>query len=653
MKVSIDSWAWIDKADLTTTQLHALRSQLTILPRYADENGSGPILLYTETDESFGMAREYYLARRKASHAVEFLLREPERVAGYPRFVGTLREDQERAAGAILRELGSGRLGGILRAAPAFGKTVVCCAMMARLQVRTLIVLHKEFLLDQWTDRIARFLPDAEVGRIQGGVCELAGRHIVLATVQSLAQHPYGPDVYAWPDLLVADECFPGGTEVSTPRGPCRIEDLRVGDEIWSAAGLDVVGEAGSRIVPSYDLRLLRFGSGNEVVCTRDHPFLSREGWVSAGDLNEGSEVLSYAGCIDAMRGHGNPSSEADEKSLLLSYLLPELDQGDGVVENGEAFEKHVPVGALGIGVDHGVRSSEEGRLPAWLRVAGVSIPERTDLDRLGIRCHDRAGGVEVFNLRVRRHPSFVLHNSGALVHNCHRMGAATWSQVPPLFSTKWRIGASATPRRKDGADDCFLWHIGPVLYAATDQRLPVTVKRVWSKFRMLSPSFSPSRLIARALMLQLLTSSTERNVLIVDQLVRAAEAGRKILVLSERLQHLDRLDRMFRTEWRVRFGTEPPSVGYYVGGQSRQERLDAEECRLIFATTQLASEGLDIPALDTLLLATPTSDVEQIAGRIQRPHPGKKSPILIDIYDDGVPQLRQVAKGRAQTYPS
>jgi superfamily II DNA or RNA helicase len=120
--------------------------------------------------------------------------------------------------------------------------------------------------------------------------------------------------------------------------------------------------------------------------------------------------------------------------------------------------------------------------------------------------------------------------------------------------------------------------------------------------------------------------------------------------VLSERLAHLEDIEKAIGRLWPA--GVEKlPTIDYYVGGRSEKEREIAAKARVILATSQFASEGLDIPALDTLVLGTPMSDVEQAVGRILRPFEGKKPPIVVDIRDDRVPLFRGLGDKRDRLY--
>lgn len=116
----------------------------------------------------------------------------------------------------------------------------------------------------------------------------------------------------------------------------------------------------------------------------------------------------------------------------------------------------------------------------------------------------------------------------------------------------------------------------------------------------------------------------SERNNLIIEKIRELVDEDRKILLLSDRRDHLSLLENMIGTYC---------SVGYYIGGMKESELIEAEKAQLILGTYAMASTGLDIPDLDSLILASPKSDIEQSVGRILR----KKHAItkrIIDICD-------------------
>jgi superfamily II DNA or RNA helicase len=90
--------------------------------------------------------------------------------------------------------------------------------------------------------------------------------------------------------------------------------------------------------------------------------------------------------------------------------------------------------------------------------------------------------------------------------------------------------------------------------------------------------------------------------------------------------------------------------VAAYLGGMKASDREDAERADLIIGTYSMAQEGLDIPRLDTLFLASPKTNVTQAIGRILRPHSDKKKPVVLDFIDN-VGMLKGFARKRKKQY--
>jgi len=77
--------------------------------------------------------------------------------------------------------------GGLLDVEPGKGKTVMALNIISKLRKKTLVIVHKTFLMNQWIERIQTFLPDAKIGRIQGNIIDIEGKDIVLGMLQSLS----------------------------------------------------------------------------------------------------------------------------------------------------------------------------------------------------------------------------------------------------------------------------------------------------------------------------------------------------------------------------------------------------------------------------------------------------------------------------------
>ena len=121
------------------------------------------------------------------------------------RFVGTLRPHQNEAISRGVEECN--RVGGgVLSLDVGLGKTVCALALAARLGRRTLIIVHKGFLADQWVERIGQFCPGATIGRIQQDTFEVEGRDFVIAMIQTLCVRPWPADAFKSVGMVIVDE---------------------------------------------------------------------------------------------------------------------------------------------------------------------------------------------------------------------------------------------------------------------------------------------------------------------------------------------------------------------------------------------------------------------------------------------------------------
>ena len=343
--------------------------------------------------------------------------RKPPVSCGSLNFVGKLRERQPEAFAAGVKAFEE-HGGGVLSLAPGQGKTCMALAFAAHLKLRTLIVVHKEFLANQWRDRIQQFCPGATIGRIQQGICD-TDKDFVIAMIQTL--------------------------------------------------------------------------------CSR------------------GEDAL----------------------------------------------------------------------------------PSRT-FDQFGFLIVDEA----------------------------HHIGAAAFSQAMFRFCPKYTLGLTATPERKDGLTRILYWFLGPEFFRVQRENQKTTRVEV---IPYKDPAFKESPPVTRfgkINMAQMVTDVTDlprRNEFIIKTARKAAEGGRRVLILSDRREHCQFL--------MTNFGTE--LSGLYYGGLKEAQLDESSRKRIIIGTFAMAQEGLDIPVLDTIILASPKSDITQAIGRIMRETPGKlNNPLIYDIVD-------------------
>lgn len=254
-----------------------------------------------------------------------------------------------------------------------------------------------------------------------------------------------------------------------------------------------------------------------------------------------------------------------------------------------------------------------------------------------------------VESLVARKYDSKMYESFGVVVlDEIHRHASLTWQQAIIQFPARSRIGLSATPRRADGLWDVMRWHVGEVLTKGEGTG-SAKVFRIYTGANVPAHTYQMgSSRINLAGLINTLTEMESRNELIVKELVKALGVGRRVLVMSDRLGQLDELNRLFRREWSGRNGI---SVGYYVGGMSDEKIENSRKCNLLFGTLQYCKEGLDDPSIDTLMLATPKGDVQQVVGRILRVVEGKKTPFVIDFVDENVGPCIGFSRSRNKQY--
>lgn len=125
-------------------------------------------------------------------------------------FSGSLRPLQENIVNSFF-EKGSN---GLIEVGCGQGKTICALNIIQRLGKKTLVVVHKEFLLNQWVERITEFLPNARVGRIQGKNIDIENKDIVIGMLQSLSMKEYSESVFSSFGFIVFDEVHHISSEV-------------------------------------------------------------------------------------------------------------------------------------------------------------------------------------------------------------------------------------------------------------------------------------------------------------------------------------------------------------------------------------------------------------------------------------------------------
>ena len=103
--------------------------------------------------------------------------------------------------------------GGILQVFTGSGKTVMAIKIISLLKKKTMILVHKEFLMNQWIERIQEYAPQARVGKIQAQIYDVDNKDIVIAMIQTMYNKPFPQDTYSQFGLTIIDEVHRIGSE--------------------------------------------------------------------------------------------------------------------------------------------------------------------------------------------------------------------------------------------------------------------------------------------------------------------------------------------------------------------------------------------------------------------------------------------------------
>ena len=202
----------IHKENLDEDERKYIRAELTIrphIPKAPVQPAAYPI--YRESPLKMYVPRYFGIGAYGPPEAVKIGPGEP--IHAGVAFQGDMRDYQKDIVRKYLAHVGAGG-GGLLDVDPGKGKTVMALYILAQLRRKTLVVVHKSFLMNQWIERIEQFLPGARVGRIQGQIVDIDDKDIVLGMLQSLSMKEYPADMFDSFGLTVFDEVHHMGAEV-------------------------------------------------------------------------------------------------------------------------------------------------------------------------------------------------------------------------------------------------------------------------------------------------------------------------------------------------------------------------------------------------------------------------------------------------------
>jgi superfamily II DNA or RNA helicase len=217
-------------------------------------------------------------------------------------------------------------------------------------------------------------------------------------------------------------------------------------------------------------------------------------------------------------------------------------------------------------------------------------------------------------------------------------------------LSARYKIGVTATPKRSDGLERCMTALLGDIVHTIPKEEVkrytcPVRVEKRETGYRPnLDVVLAGDGTIVYSDLIKDLTENEARNRKIAEDVfnILYEDQSRKILILSDRVEHLSKLRTMICED--VRSENVKQLKALSNSKKAREERrqilkdLNDGKINVVLATYALAKEGLDVPKLDYVVFATPQKDettVVQSAGRVGRKADGKEFGTVIDYVDD------------------
>jgi superfamily II DNA or RNA helicase len=239
-------------------------------------------------------------------------------------------------------------------------------------------------------------------------------------------------------------------------------------------------------------------------------------------------------------------------------------------------------------------------------------------------------------SISMKEYPKEVFRGFGlTVIDECHHIASEVFVQAFQKITSKHMLGLSATPDRKDGLMYVIEWFLGPILYRSeSGDKVDDLVKVEMYRHDPTDVDFNRILLNNQGVMnvagmvnkLAAYIPRTDMLVKIIGDILDQ-DPARQILVLSDRVQHCKDI-------WAK---LDPEKAAILSQGVAASKR--AEFCaskKVLIATYSMCKEGFDVATLNTLVMATPRPDIDQIVGRILRTEKASRTihPLIVDVVD-------------------
>lgn len=426
--------------------------------------------------------------------------------------------------------------GGLIQLPCGFGKTITAISLIARLGLRAIVVVHKDFLRTQWIRAIEQFMPEATIGVIQQNQCDV-DKDIVIAMLQSISQKEYPPGTFEHFGISVYDECHHLGAEIF-----CRA--------LFRVNTRHVLGLSATPNRKDGLSRVFHWFLG-PVVVSRSHSvnqrvLVFRENWYS-GLPEERAKMQVF---------YNKVSEKNTAVTELVSYLVELKERTEHIANMVVALWKNEPSRRILILSDR----------RAHLEYIAEFISRVSQEQNISTLIYGSSHEKE--SLREERK---MRRDLQAQERQKKRKDAESLS-LENGATTTTKTNASKKKRKQENS--------------VTTTTIMTTIPTVLES-----------------------TKDTDQRP------------------------------------------TTDMTIGFYWGGAPQNSLDRAANCTVVLGSFNMASEGFDAPRLNTLILASPKSDVKQACGRILRRVHKDVVPLIVDIIDEDFERFRSTSFVRGRFY--
>jgi len=350
-------------------------------------------------------------------------------------------------------------------------------------------------------------------------------------------------------------------------------------------------------------------------------------------------EPVSEITAMSSDRWTFNGSIRPAQVEVVDAYLKPEVKDGMICLQTGGGktvcalyIAAQLKVKTLIIVHNTFLKDQWEDRIRAFLPkvVIGHLQGETIDVEGKDIVI------AMIQSISMKDYPKEIFKGFGlTVIDECHHIASEVFVQAFQKITSKHMLGLSATPDRKDGLMYVIEWFLGPILYKSeSGDKVDDLVRVEMYKHEPADVDFNQILLNNQGVMnvagmVNKLADFKPRTEMIIKILkdILDSEPDRQILVLSDRVQHCKDLMALL----------DPATAAILAQNVASSKRTEfCASKKILIATYSMCKEGFDVASLNTLVMATPRPDIDQIVGRILRTEKSRRTvhPLIVDIVD-------------------